>query len=137
MDACMGAIMWWAFGYAIAYGDVDPTSYIENNQSIPNNAFMGTRNWFLRGTEGEPATFFGNWLFQWAFAATAATIVSGAVAERCQFVAYLAYTAFITIVVYPIGVHWTWSVAGFLSPFAPSPIIANGYLDFAGALSLQ
>ena len=76
-------------------------------------------------------SWFGNWLFQWAFAATAATIVSGAVAERCQFAAYLLYTTYITVVVYPLGVHWTWSADGWLSPFSEKTI-GQGFYDFAG-----
>lgn len=73
MDACIGAVLWWAFGYAIAYGD----------DGANDNPIVGVRYFFLLGTKDFSPPFFANWMFQWAFAATAATIVSGAVAERC------------------------------------------------------
>ncbi len=57
------------------------------------------------------------YIFQWSFAAAATTIVSGAVAERCGFIAYLGYAIFISSFVYPVVVHWHWSVYGFNSAF--------------------
>jgi Amt family ammonium transporter len=91
-DASLGAIMWYLTGYGIAMG-------ADDYASDGRNGFMGTTGFVLSG-----ATFRGSadqtveigynwagWLFQWAFAATTATIVSGAVVERVTFGAYLIY----------------------------------------------
>merc|ERR1719228_1548683 len=66
------------------------------------------------------------WFFQFVFAATAATIVSGAIAERCQFFAYFMYSIIITGWVYPPVSHWAWDESGWLAQ-------TNHYLDFAGS----
>jgi hypothetical protein len=72
------------------------------------------------------------WYFQYAFCAAAATIVSGAVAERCQLMAYLVYSFCISGFVYPVVVHWVWDPAGFLSAFNKDHIM-SGVIDFAGS----
>ena len=77
------------------------------------------------GRERGPASGFALWFFQLAFSATATTIVSGAVAERTSFKAYLIYAAFISAIIYPIGVHWCWSSSGWLNEL--------GFMDFAGS----
>jgi len=64
------------------------------------------------------------WFFQWAFCATAATIVSGAMAERCTLMGYAIFSAFMTTFIYPVVVHWTWG-GGWLTDV--------GYIDFAGS----
>ena len=72
----IGSITYWAFGYAFAFGD-------------PGNAFIGYRYFFF---ESMPAINYQHWFFHLVFTATAATIVSGSMAERTEFVAYLVYT---------------------------------------------
>jgi Amt family ammonium transporter len=72
----------------------------------------------------EAGGFYKSWFFQVVFAATAATIVSGAMAERTQFKSYLIYTCFIPAFIYPISGHWVWG-GGWLANL--------GFHDFAGS----
>jgi Amt family ammonium transporter len=116
MDFVVGVLVFAAVGFAFAFGS--------------GNDFIGTSGWFLDPNEFSEgwgnlslSTFF---IFQVAFAATAATIVSGAMAERTKFKAYFIYSAIISALVYPIVVHWTWGggwLAGLDTP----------YHDFAGS----
>lgn len=107
MDACIGGIVWWAWGYALAYGEVD-------------GGFAGKKHFFGMHMEGQ----YASWFFQYAFACTAATIVSGSLAERVKINNYLLFSFFMTGFIYPIVVAWTWG-AGWLYEM--------GYLDFAGS----
>ena len=108
MDFSVGALVYWAFGFGLAYGGTSVGS------------FVSTGNWFF-----SDADLAATWFFQVVFAATAATIISGAVAERVKFSAYLLYTPFITGVIYPIVTHWAWHGEGWLTDL--------GYVDFAGS----
>jgi Amt family ammonium transporter len=120
LDASVGAIAFWAVGWGIAYG--------LTGESAPG--LFGDGDFFLKGFND-----YAGWIFQFAFAATAATIVSGAMAERTKFSAYLVYTVFITAFIYPVVVHWAWDGNGWMSAFNTDPDIVpgNGYMDFAGS----
>ena len=128
LDACIGAIAFWLFGYAFAYGGIDKESF---------GGFIGTADFALseekRGDDG-----WHYWFFQFAFAATAATIVSGSVAERTKLEAYFIYAVFINAFTYPVVVHWVWG-GGWLGPTKDNkPIFSkdnnsNGFIDFAGS----
>ena len=119
LDLSFGAIAYWAVGFGLAYGT---TEFIDIR-------FFGGGSFFFGGEDADYATFF----FQFAFAATAATIVSGAVAERTRFAAYLIYTVVITAVIYPVVTHWVWG-DGFLSAYAGEIQFGdNGMIDFAGS----
>lgn len=130
VDASIGALMFWLVGYGLAYGG-DLTS------STFRNPFIGTGEFALVSPRGQfTSGNYAGWLFQWSFAAAAATIVAGAVAERCQVFAYMLYSAIITGFIYPVVVHWVWSTAGWLSAFADGsqPRLGdNGMIDFAGS----
>jgi Amt family ammonium transporter len=117
MDLSVGALLYYFIGYSLMYGDDLMGGWF---------GFAG----FGIGSEG-PAPEAGalhpqvDWLFQVAFAATAATIVSGAVAGRLKFKAYLIYSAILTGLIYPISGFWKWG-GGWLDQM--------GFYDFAGSL---
>ena len=113
----IGAIVYWAFGYAFAYGDVD-----KNHPQSSANRFIGFKFFFSTDID-DGSGFYATWFFQFVFAATAATIVSGAVAERTQFGAYLVYSTFITGFIYPVVTHWGWSKTGWLQNQIVSKIL--------------
>mmetsp|Transcript_5837 Transcript_5837/g.8757 ORF Transcript_5837/g.8757 Transcript_5837/m.8757 type:complete len:487 (-) Transcript_5837:3-1463(-) len=135
-DASLGAIAWYVIGYGIAYGYDD---YVVDGTG---NGFIGTNGYFLAGDsfrgDGESESQLGykwaNWLYQWAFAATCATIVSGAVMERISFSCYLIYAVCLTGFIYPVMVHMTWSEGGWMSAFREDHLLSKcGVVDFAGS----
>ncbi|HPR67043.1 MAG TPA: hypothetical protein PLM24_07925, partial [Methanothrix sp.] len=112
MDFSIGALAYWAVGFGVMYGTAEAITGV-----------MGWGGFFLTG-EAYDVSMIESWFFQMVFAATAATIVSGAVAERCKFSTYLIISALVTAVIYPLYGHWVWG-GGFLSQM--------GALDFAGS----
>jgi len=120
LDACGAALGFYSVGFAFAYGGSD--------YSDSRKTFIGTENFFLIGVED--LTF---WLFQFAFAATSATIVAGTLAERCQMAAYLCYSIAVTGFLYPVVCHAVWSPQGFLNAYNQDPLWGVGVVDFAGS----
>lgn len=113
MDFAMGTLLFFAIGYGLMYG----TSKF---------GLIGTDNFFLSqlGYGADSGYNWAGFLFQLVFAGTAATIVSGAVAERLKFNAYLIYSVVVVGLIYPISGHWLWG-GGWLAEL--------GFVDFAGS----
>lgn len=135
MDLCVGVMLFWLFGFNLMY---------------PGDAYEG--KWFGTFTpfvarDTTPDLDYGlsystDFMFQVAFAATAATIVSGSVAGRMKFSSYLVYSAILTGLIYPISGMWKWgggalNAEGF-QDFAGSVVVhaVGGFAGLAGALAL-
>ncbi len=127
MDFCIGTIVFWLIGYGLMFGSGNGfIGAVELLSKTDHGAALGIPNM---------AFFF----FQLVFAATAATIVSGAMAERTKFISYLVYSAVISTIIYPISGHWIWG-GGWLAQmgmhdFAGSTVVhsVGGWLALTGA----
>ena len=122
LDFCMCALAYWAFGFALMFGGSALASGLELG-----NPLIGYSGFFLTGASYDVTTI-ELWFFQVVFAATAATIVAGMMAERTKITAYLAYSFLVSALIYPIYGHWVWG-GGWLAtlPFGA------GARDFAGS----
>ena len=144
-DVCISACCFYLWGYAFAYGDDSSGGFIgttefalsdmEKRRSSGENSFAGSiSQGHLRA---DAAFFYAHFAFALSFAATAATIMSGAVAERMNFKAYIPLTVLTVSVIYPMVAHWVWSSKGWMSAFkvdAGSRLFGVGVVDFAGSL---
>ncbi len=121
LDFSVGAICFLLIGFALMFG-------------ATQSGWIGTGPFWLSGIEGG-SSFWSFWLFQVVFSGTAATIISGAMAERTKFVGYLVFTAVMTSLIYPIAGHWAWGslAGGFGYGGAKGWLEALGYADFAGS----
>jgi Amt family ammonium transporter len=135
MDFSIGSIAFWAVGFGLMFG-----------QSA--SGWFGTSGFFLSDfTPGADPWVLAFWMFQMVFAATAATIVSGAMAERTNFMGYLITSAVISAVIYPVFGSWAWGglfngkgwleELGFID-FAGSTVVhsVGGWAALAGAIAL-
>ena len=115
MDFCIGTVVFSLLGFGLMMSE----DYVAGFIGVPNlNMFTDWMNF--------------NWnsfVFQLVFCATAATIVSGAMAERTKFSAYCVYSAIISLVVYPIEAGWVWNGQGWLAQL--------GCIDFAGSIVIH
>ncbi|WP_294465958.1 ammonium transporter [uncultured Anaerofustis sp.] len=115
MDFVLGTIIYWVIGFGIMMGpDI--------------LGVIGKVDFFIRGNYDSAFPTMAFVIFQTVFCATAATIVSGAMAERTKFISYLIYSAVISAVIYPISGHWIWG-GGWLSQL--------GFHDFAGSTAVH
>ncbi len=131
-DTCLCGLLFWAVGYAFMFSEGSP--------------FIG-KHWFF--LQGAPETYFAtgipilaHWIFQYAFADTCSTIVSGAMIGRTSFRGDILYSIGITGFIYPIIGHWVWGPDGFLALMGAAstdgswrflPSLGNGFRDFAGS----
>ena len=122
MDFSIGALAYWAVGFALMFGGSKLYAGLEDGNSI-----IGWSGWFLSGSSYDVSTMMF-WMFQVVFAATAATIVAGACAERMKLQAYLIYSGIVTAVIYAIYGHWVWG-GGWLATLP----YGVGVRDFAGS----
>ncbi len=118
MDFCIGTSCFWLVGFGLMFG--------------AGSAVIGTFDPMIQNDyssilpAGVPLWAFA--IFQTVFCATAATIVSGAMAERTKFSAYCVYSAMISLLIYPISGHWIWG-GGWLAQL--------GFHDFAGSTAVH
>ena len=117
MDFSVGSLGFWAIGFGLMFG-------------VSSTGWLGTSGFFLSDWKagGDPWVL-AFWMFQTVFCATAATIVSGAMAERTKFKSYLLYSVLVSCFIYPIFGGWAWGSlykgSGWLEAF--------GFIDFAGS----
>ena len=116
-DFGVSVVVFWLFGFGLMFG-----------KSF--NGLFGTDLFFFATNIAEFQTYF---VFQAMFVATAATIISGAVAERLKFVGYLIMTVFATGIIYPIVGHWAWSSSYLGEAMNKGWLAALGFVDFAGS----
>ena len=107
-DVCLASLVFFLVGYSLMFG-----------QSNGYLAFAGL------GIPGDSSSDYAIFLFQTMFAATAATICSGAMAERTRFIAYVLAAGFIVAIIYPVYGSWVWNSDGWLAQM--------GFIDFAGS----
>mmetsp|Transcript_43204 Transcript_43204/g.101599 ORF Transcript_43204/g.101599 Transcript_43204/m.101599 type:complete len:579 (+) Transcript_43204:61-1797(+) len=130
-DVCIGTLTWWAVGWMMAFGgDNGGSSFAGNGQYFAHGFLSATEDGIYNPSDTNPQV---RWVYQWAFCSASATIVSGGVAERMNFTAYVIFTVCMTGFIYPIVAHWTWSEAGWLAGGSNSSVTDLGYFDFAGS----
>lgn len=121
LDMSIGALSYWALGFGLMFG-------------VSTAVYVGGDHFFLSPDNGaaDGQWEYTFWMFQVVFAATAATIVSGAMAERTKFQGYLIYSVVISAFIYPVFGHWAWGTL-LLGDQSGAWLANVGFLDFAGS----
>ena len=141
MVYAIAMLAYWAIGFALQAGGVGALSTLggydglssEFSVTIAGHAFglFGTKGFFLVGAAYN-ASIFAYFLFQMVFMDTAATIPTGALAERWKFSAFAVFSIFVGAVIYPVFGNWAWG-GGWLSQLGKNFGMGHGYVDFAGS----
>jgi Amt family ammonium transporter len=116
IDFCLGSLAFWAVGFGLMFG--------------VSNGWLGTSGFFLNGFTAQEPWLYAFWFFQVVFAGTAATICSGAMAERVKFHGYVLYAILVSAIIYPIFGGWAW---GGLFEASKGWLEKLGFIDFAGS----
>jgi ammonium transporter, Amt family len=137
----IGMLAYWAIGFALQAGGVGPLATLGGFDKL-NQEFaltLGGKTWGLFGHSGffltgvaYAAPVFTYFLFQMVFMDTAATIPTGAMAERWKFSAFAVFSIFIGAIIYPVFGNWTWG-GGWLSQLGTNLGLGHGHVDFAGS----
>ncbi|CAK1548823.1 unnamed protein product [Leptosia nina] len=124
-DICLGGLTYWIFGYGLSFG-----------QGPYSNPFVGVGDFLVDPPVGDAlmGPVFASFLFQLSFATTATTIVSGAMAERCNFKAYCLFS-FLNTLVYCVPAGWVWGEHGFLNKLGAVDIAGSGPVHLIGGSS--
>ena len=123
-DVVCGALAYYLLGYGISYGS-------------PSNAFTGLGDYLMDVSATDPISsglVFSNFIFQFSFAATSTTIVSGCLAMRCRFILYCLYS-FYAVLVYSFVAHWVWSANGWLAQLGVHDFAGSGPVHLVGAVN--
>jgi ammonium transporter, Amt family len=136
MDYCIGMLAFWAFGFALMFGNIQSNPGLGITEEAGLNkalsfdvgettySFFGASGWFPGGEMLTVGGVFTLFLFQMVFAGTANTIPTGTLAERWKIKGFVLHSIFVAGILYPIFGHWVWG-GGWLSKL--------GYWDFAGS----
>ena len=119
LDVVFGGITYWAFGFGLSFG-----------AGKGSNPFTGMGCFFVDADETTMGYIFAVFLFQLSFATTATTIVSGSMAERTKFSAYITFSL-VNSLVYSIPAHWMWSSEGFLFQLGAIDVAGCGPSSFS------
>jgi Amt family ammonium transporter len=141
MVYAIGMTGYWIMGFALhmggvgALGTMGGTGVLDSEFTISlfgkDFGLFGTRGFFLAGSTYDVAVF-ALFLFQMVFMDTAATIPTGAMAERWKFSSFIVYGFFISMITYPLFANWVWG-GGWLSTLGKNFGLGHGYVDFAGS----
>ncbi len=127
MDFCIGTVVFMLLGYTLLVGQEAAGYFI----GIPNMGLFTDFEGFVTGGEAS------NFVFNLVFCATAATIVSGAMAERTRFISYCIYSALISLVVYPVEAGWIWGNGWLANLEELTGGLLPNFIDFAGSAAIH